>query len=307
MRSINLDFVNEDKIEALGEALSSSARSKILKLLIENSYTIKELSNKLNLAMSTTSFHVGILKKVGLVKIIAAPNKKGNEKNVSLNVEQATIFFRGYKPDTTSSCYFDIPIGSYSNYNITPPCLINTKKSTIVPIDRVSVFRAPERINAQLISFSKGFLEYTILTEDFKNKELKSIKISLEICSECPNYNNNWKSDITFWINNTELGDYRSYSDYGGRMGKYTPQWWPSTSSNYGNMVSIEINESGTIINGKEINKITLDNLEICKDEYFTFKIGVKDDAKYVGGINIFGKEFGDYAQDIQIIVTYLN
>ena len=72
-------------------------------------------------------------------------------------------------------------------------------------------------------------------------------------------------------------------------------------------MVSIEINESGTFINGKEINKLTLDNLEICKDEYFTFKIGIKDDAKYVGGINIFGKEFGDYAQDIQIIVTYLN
>ena len=71
--------------------------------------------------------------------------------------------------------------------------------------------------------------------------------------------------------------------------------------------VSIEINESGTFINGKEVNKLTLDHLNICNEEYFTFKIGVKDDAKYVGGINIFGKEFGDYAQDIQIIVTYLN
>ena len=307
MRNMELDFSNDNKIEALGEALSSNARRQIIKLLIENSYTIKELSNKLNLAMSTTSFHVSILKKAGLVKIVAAPNKKGNEKNVSLNTEKATIFFRGFEREKTSSCYFDIPIGSYSNSNITPPCLINTKKNTVKPIDNISVFKSPEHINAQLISFSKGFLEYTILTEEFKNKSLKNIKISLEICSECPNYNNNWKSDITFWINDIELGDYRSYSDYGGRMGKYTPTWWPSTSSNYGNMVSIEINETGAYINGKEISKITLNNLNICEKEFFTFKIGVKNDAKYVGGINIFGKEFGDYAQDIQIIVTYLN
>ena len=89
MRNMELDFSNDNKIEALGEALSSNARRQIIKLLIENSYTIKELSNKLNLAMSTTSFHVSILKKAGLVKIVAAPNKKGNEKNVSSKLEMS--------------------------------------------------------------------------------------------------------------------------------------------------------------------------------------------------------------------------
>lgn len=307
MREISLDFTHEDKIEALGEALSSNTRIQILKLLVYNSYTIKELSNKLNLAMSTTSFHVSILKKNGLVKIVAAPNKKGNEKNVSLNVEKATIFFSGLKNEETSSCYFDLPIGSYSSSNITPPCLINTKRNTITPIDNPAVFKSPEHIKAQLISFSKGYLEYTILTEKFKRKQIQSIKISLELCSECPNFNSNWKSDITFWINDLEIGDYRSYGDYGGRMGKYSPSWWSSTSSNFGNMVSIEVNNLGSYINGKEISTMTLNHFDICSQEYFTFKIGIKDDAKYVGGINLFGKDFGDYAQDIQIIITYFN
>jgi predicted transcriptional regulator len=305
MRDISLDFTHEDKIEALGEALSSNTRIQILKLLVYNSYTIKELSNILNLAMSTTSFHVSILRKNGLVKIVASPNKKGNEKNISLNVEKTTIFFRGFKNEETTSCYFELPIGSYSNSNITPPCLINTKTNTITPIDNPVVFKSPERIKAQLISFTKGFLEYTILTEAFQRKKLNSIKISFELCSECPNFSNDWKSDITIWINDIELGDYRSYGDYGGRMGKYTPSWWPSTSSNFGNIVSIEINESGTYINGKEISSVALNHLNICANEYFTFKLGIKDDAKYVGGINLFGKNFGDYAQDIQIIVTY--
>ena len=307
MRNINLDFSNESKIEALGDALASSARRQILKLLINNSYTVKELSNKLNLAMSTTSFHISILKKAGLVKIIAAPNKKRNEKNISLNAEKATIVFCGAEPEKTSSTYIEIPIGSYSDCQITPPCLINTKKSTIIPMDSVSVFRSPDHINAQLISFSKGFLEYTILTGEYRNKSLESLKISLETCSECPNFNNDWKSDITFWINDIEICDYLSCGDYGGRMGKYTPTWWPSTSSNYGNMVSIEVNHEGTYVNGKEASKVSIQNLSICSKEYFTLKIGVKDNAKYVGGINIFGKEFGDYNQDINITISYLN
>ena len=33
--------------------------------------------------------------------------------------------------------------------------------------------------------------------------------------------------------------------------------------------------------------------------------LGNKPDAKYIGGFNLFGKEFGDYAQDIILNVEY--
>jgi predicted transcriptional regulator len=34
-------------------------------------------------------------------------------------------------------------------------------------------------------------------------------------------------------------------------------------------------------------------------------RFGNKDDAKHIGGFNIFGKEFGDYKQDIVMCLSY--
>jgi predicted transcriptional regulator len=34
-------------------------------------------------------------------------------------------------------------------------------------------------------------------------------------------------------------------------------------------------------------------------------RIGVKADARYVGGLNIFGRHFGNYPQDIVLRLRY--
>ncbi len=34
-------------------------------------------------------------------------------------------------------------------------------------------------------------------------------------------------------------------------------------------------------------------------------RFGIKDNAKHVGGFNLFGKEFGDYKQDIVMGLSY--
>ncbi len=34
-------------------------------------------------------------------------------------------------------------------------------------------------------------------------------------------------------------------------------------------------------------------------------RIGNKPDAKYVGGLNLFGRQFGDYSQDIIMNLVY--
>jgi len=45
--------------------------------------------------------------------------------------------------------------------------------------------------------------------------------------------------------------------------------------------------------------------LNIEKDDYFTLRIGVKPDAKNLGGINLFGEKFGDYQQNIMMRIDY--
>jgi len=39
-------------------------------------------------------------------------------------------------------------------------------------------------------------------------------------------------------------------------------------------------------------------------EDYISFKIGVKEDSKYVGGINLFGNKFGDFEQNIDMRIN---
>lgn len=51
--------------------------------------------------------------------------------------------------------------------------------------------------------------------------------------------------------------------------------------------------------------EINIDTLALSAQPYISFKIEIKKDAKHVGGINIFGKSYGDYPQNIVMHVEY--
>ena len=38
---------------------------------------------------------------------------------------------------------------------------------------------------------------------------------------------------------------------------------------------------------------------------HHTFKLAVNDDSTYIGGLTIFGKNFGNYNQDINVRINY--
>lgn len=307
MADKNLTLLDDEALEALGDALSSPIRRKILGLVTKKSYSVLELARELNVALSTMSFHVKVLKNAGLIKTISSPDKRGNEKNVSQDCYDITIRFS--KPLNTSKNVYnvEIPIGSYYNFNITPPCAMADKDKMIGEFDEKGIFYSPDRINAQLISFHKGYLEYRIPTYSILNKTITTITFSVEICSECPNYNNHWKSDITFWLNDIELCTYRSPGDYGDRHGILNPNWWPEKFTQYGILKKIRIDNEGTWLDEILVSNITINDLDFSKNDFISLKIGIKDTSKYVGGINIFGKKFGDHAQDINVQITFLD
>ena len=59
------------------------------------------------------------------------------------------------------------------------------------------------------------------------------------------------------------------------------------------------IDDKGTFFNGRQISSVTMQQLNIPSHPYISLKIGVKKDAKNVGGIKLFGEKMGDYPQDI--------
>ena len=51
----------------------------------------------------------------------------------------------------------------------------------------------------------------------------------------------------------------------------------------------------------------TIESLGLLENYFFTFTLRVDPDSEHVGGMNLFGSRFGDYAQDIIMKVEYEN
>ncbi len=151
----------------------------------------------------------------------------------------------------------------------------------------------------------RGYVEYMIPNFVPKNNRITSIKVSAEISSEAPGVNENWPSDITISVNGTEVGMWTSPGDFGERRGILTPDWWFSNWNQYGLLKVFDINSEGTFVDGFKISDVTMDDLDIDPSSQIRFRFSVEDDAKHVGGLTIFGRTFGNYAQDIKTTLIY--
>ena len=50
---------------------------------------------------------------------------------------------------------------------------------------------------------------------------------------------------------------------------------------------------------------ITLETLNLPAQPYISFGVSVRETARFVGGVNLFGREFGDYGQGIVMSMFY--
>lgn len=102
-----------------------------------------------------------------------------------------------------------------------------------------------------------------------------------------------------------EIGTWVCPGDFGGRRGQFNPPYWPSTHTQYGILNNWKVTSSGTVMNNVFMSYVNLNNLNLSERPYISVRIGVKNDALHCGGINIFGKNFGDFAQDIIVRLIY--
>ena len=57
--------------------------------------------------------------------------------------------------------------------------------------------------------------------------------------------------------------------------------------------------EVGTYVDGVKISPVSLKDLGLDEHRSIRLRVGVREGAKHPGGINIFGRGFGNYDQDI--------
>ena len=248
------DSTLTDEIVMLSRALSVKERVQILQLILSKPMTIKELSEELNLPISSTTHHTNILSEAGLIYIEYKPCQKGHIKLCSKSLLTLELIFDDWvSQDESEETVYEMPIGNYSDFNIIPPCGITGKLSPIGDFDTISSFYHPNRHKAELLWFSSGTITYKFPSID-SSKQAKSISFSLEICSETLYSRNDWPSDITFYVNGNELLTWTSPGDFGGRRGKFTPDYWFINSTQYGLLKTITIDKNGVYLDDLLVN-----------------------------------------------------
>ena len=76
-------------------------------------------------------------------------------------------------------------------------------------------------------------------------------------------------------------------------------------STQFGLLKTRSINSEGSFLDFVKVSDVTINDIKLNNQPYLSIKIEIKDDAKNIGGINIFGEKFGDYPQGIVLKIKY--
>ncbi|MHB8128797.1 MAG: ArsR/SmtB family transcription factor [Mobilitalea sp.] len=304
-KEYELDADNEELLCDVGKALSSPMRIKILKLLYYNSFNIGEISEKLNIPPSSTGVHIKILESAGLINTELQPGSRGAMKLCSRKNDKITIRLKGNEKHINKIKSFSMPIGAYTDCRVEPTCGLAGLEGYIGLEDNPSVFFNPERMDAQIVWSSGGYLEYKFPNPLPDEIVPKRLTLSFESCSEAPNFREDWRSDITVRINQIHSGTWSCPGDFGSRRGRLNPEWWENGTTQHGILTTWEVTLDGTYINGDKTSDNKIEMLEIGKQPFITVRIGNEPGAEYAGGFNIFGDKFGDFEQNIVLTLEY--
>ncbi len=287
------------------KALGSEVRVQILRLLLENKQmSMKQLASRLNITSGALTTHIKKMESCGLITISNESAAHGNQKLCSISTNKILIDIE--REETSQNVYVtELKVGHYSDRSICPTCGIATSKALIGETDDCRYFDHPDRFNADILWFTKGYVEYTIPNFIPRNQKITGVSISCELSSEAPGINSNWPSDISFCINGVNVGTWTSPGDFGDSKGLLTPDWWPMNWNQYGLLKLLAINSKGSFIDGLKISDVTIEDLQMKAGDAIRFRMSVLDNAKNVGGLTVFGKTFGNYGQDIRVSLNY--
>ncbi|MHA7584022.1 ArsR/SmtB family transcription factor [Paenibacillus vandeheii] len=305
---LELSFDNPDELVMVTHALSTRSRVDILRLLISQNLNIVEIAEALKLPVSTVASNIKVLEAARLINTELLPASRGAMKVCSRNYDDIHIALNLEKaiPKGDIQVYeVDMPIGHYSDCEVSPTCGMANGEGMIIREDEPASFFHPKHVGAQIMWFRKGYVEYLMPLEIPGEAVIESLELSMEMCSEAPNYDHNWPSDISVWINGVEIGMWTCPGDFGDRRGKLNPAWWFEWSTQYGLLKTWRVDKNKTTLDMEKISAVDLDQLNLQNSHKLRVRIGIKPDAVHQGGVNLFGRQFGDYDQNIKMTVHY--
>jgi predicted transcriptional regulator len=287
------------------KALGNETRMAILRYLGDRVVPVNQIAADLNLAASTATMHIAVLEKAGLLHSEMRPASRGLQKVCARTYDELVIDLPRGEHHTRSSVELSMPVGGYSDFEVEATCGLAGRDGLIGYLDDANSFYEPDRLQAQLVWFRSGFVEYRFPNRVPPGARVVSAQLTAEVCSEAPLHDPDWPSDISVWINGVHLGEWTCPGDFGGTRGRLTPAWWEDKDTQFGVLKRWRVTEAGTSVDGVGLSDVAIGALGLRSGEPIRIRIGVRPDAQYVGGVNIFGREFGNYPQDIGLRIEF--
>lgn len=288
----------------LYEALASEVRWRIMSLIAENEMNVKDIADKLELSPSIVTMHIRKLEAAGLTGSRRVRMNGGTHKLCFLKATSIDIQLPAARRDA-KMLEQSISVGHYTAFEVHPTCGLGTHEMEIGVWDDPRYFLDPERVNAAILWFGRGYVEYKMPNYLAADQTADFIEISMELASEAPGLGDDWPSDIGFTFNGVFLGTWTSPADFGrAARGRYTPEWWHRNVNQYGLLKTIRIDASGTFIDGVQMSEVTIRDLKL-EEPFWTLRFAVDEQAEHVGGLTLYGAGFGNHDQDI-VVRVYL-
>jgi len=293
------------QVDDVLKALDSLPRRRILALLGDALYNVSEIAQHLGMPVSTANLHVSVLERAGLLITEHRPAARGSQKVCTRAFDSVAAHLPLPRPETGTTIELSIPIGAYVDCQVAPSCGLASRDGIIGLFDDPSSFYDPRRTDAQLLWFHHGHVTYRVAHRLPSTARLERVHVSCEVCSEAPLHHDDWPSDITLWLNDVEIGTFTSPADFGGQRGTLTPTWWEDHNTQYGLLKLWQVNGDGSWVDGMRVSNVRLDDLAVHDNPFLTIRLGVLPNARHVGGLNLFGRGFGHYPQDLLVRLTY--
>ncbi len=304
MRKRTLRIAGPEALPYLA-ALASENRLAILELLGDKILNVQQISDELGLAQPTVSSHIRRLEEVGLIATTFRPGQRGTQKSCSSLYDEIVV--QVVAPEEAPVAFareLTMPVGTFTDFDVAPTCGLAHRGSIIGLLDDAASFAFPERMNAEILWFARGFVEYTFPRIVPPSGRVSRMDLSAELCSEVAGFDNTWASDITLWVNGAEVGTWTSPGDFGGERGRLNPAWWQDRYTQFGSLKNWTIDASGTYVDGVKLSGISIHDLSVERGPV-RVRLGNKLDATNVGGMTLFGNGFGNYDQDLVLRLMY--
>ena len=282
------------------QALSSETRLLMLSLLSHRTMNVSTLTEAIGLPHSTVNFNLKQLEAAGLVSVEYQPGTRGQQKLIAKRYDEVLVKLPGVEIEAAQDVVeVSMPIGNYKGIEVKATCGLASDSKYIGMCDDPRSFFEPEHVFAQILWFRQGYVEYAFPNNIPHGARATQLELSVEICSEAPGYELDWPSDITLSINGVGVGTWTSPGDFGGEQGRLTPDWWPADQTNHGVLKRWRVTAEGSFIDGETLSAVTLHDLMLADAHHIDVRLSVSSDARNVGGINLFGRKFGNYPQDL--------